>query len=536
MAVEIKQEPSNSPDQSSTYDRYQNGGVPRSWLNDFPWLEYVDGELGGVCRMCIETGHDGKLTSIEHHDLLSHAWSIAHQEAEALKEQEVAIWEAHQANRADAEIRRKYSKNISMLKSPNGENSFENPESKSHRYEQHRVRRFCKHWLSIYKWLQYDAHENIMFCKVCRKQNFGNNSFVQGSRCFKRDTLRAHDLCKEHMLAVNAESLSTAISNKKSLELEPRPTLSNKAKFLLQKLLRYFPWLLYNSDTQVLICDTCQRHSVNTLYVDCTQGLDYKVIQGHLEGKRHQTAMEAEFQSWHMMYDMASEQAGNIELEEMSQDTMQNLSGEVFIKAEPDASPLQDSLCVRSSVVFPGMEETTTEIRPTELEGNESESHDAQLFDASNTHKIPAVDSNQNEQVELDLSKPGFNAVVKPFLKNNFKGRIQPTFGKFKPEWKREFPWVHYDKELNVMVCMLCKKHKKKNSFVRGIRVFLRSFITHHIKSVKHRKATDEEMANEPDSPLLTPTQPPIVTGRVLASGHRVLMGHISATVPRFVT
>ena len=37
---------------------------------------------------------------------------------------------------------------------------------------------------------------------------------------------------------------------------------------------------------------------------------------------------------------------------------------------------------------------------------------------------------------------------------------------RFRQEWKKEFPWLHYDEEKEKMICTVCEKAKRKKSLV----------------------------------------------------------------------
>ena len=39
---------------------------------------------------------------------------------------------------------------------------------------------------------------------------------------------------------------------------------------------------------------------------------------------------------------------------------------------------------------------------------------------------------------------------------------------RFRQKWKKEFPWLHYDKEKEKMFCTVCKKANEKNPFASG--------------------------------------------------------------------
>ena len=70
------------------------------------------------------------------------------------------------------------------------------------RYERHRIRHFCQHWLERFTWLRYDEATNTMYCTYCQEVHpQSNSSFVVGNSSFRVVAVQAHEASREHQRA-----------------------------------------------------------------------------------------------------------------------------------------------------------------------------------------------------------------------------------------------------------------------------------------------------------------------------------------------
>ena len=61
-----------------------------------------------------------------------------------------------------------------------------------------RTRTFLTKWRDDFKWMEYDADSNVMFCAPCRKFD-GERRFVTGTNNFRIDALKHHEESSNHV-------------------------------------------------------------------------------------------------------------------------------------------------------------------------------------------------------------------------------------------------------------------------------------------------------------------------------------------------
>ena len=63
---------------------------------------------------------------------------------------------------------------------------------------------------------------------------------------------------------------------------------------------------------------------------------------------------------------------------------------------------------------------------------------------------------------------------------------------RFRQEWKKEFPWLHYDEEKEKMFCTVCEKAKRKNPLVDPVVDAKHSILTKHAMNNDHKVALQD--------------------------------------------
>ena len=94
---------------------------------------------------------------------------------------------------------------MTQIVDTNNNESFGPSESKHVKYEKtQRKRLYIKSWEDTWPWVKYDANNNIMYCNVCREfptvGNVKNNSFYNGCKLFRVESLKAHHTSEIHVL------------------------------------------------------------------------------------------------------------------------------------------------------------------------------------------------------------------------------------------------------------------------------------------------------------------------------------------------
>ena len=63
---------------------------------------------------------------------------------------------------------------------------------------------------------------------------------------------------------------------------------------------------------------------------------------------------------------------------------------------------------------------------------------------------------------------------------------------RFRQEWKKEFPWLHYDEEKEKTFCTVCEKVKRKNPLLDPVVDAKHSILTKHAMNNDHKVALQD--------------------------------------------
>ena len=399
---------------------------------------------------------------------------------------------------------------------------------------------FKSEWLDLFKWLIYDDINHLLYCKACILVHSGtDNDFANGCKEINISVITNHAVSASHIDAVEGtmsqvmeaerlreegetveedeeedvedvedESVTNDVSESPppvshTVESEPVKKLTTikatpKERFLVKKYLQFFPWLLYNEHVNVLVCDVCQRHGTNSLYLEVSTELEYRQLRAHMETSRHRQAEEAEVSSWHMMWDQEADGLVCGAVEDMeaepsmkdrwtNPDNIENHSGSTRYSDNLTSTPINTSSSLSSPPA--GTSPISGALTP--------KCGFAGMTAEASFHLQQAMGEHIANLTPLDLpAQETYTDIVHGSKKSSYvpkKNNIIPAFGKFKAIWLYEFPWLIYDQSKNIMKCMYCMKHGKKTTFSRGVRIFSRSCILYHSRTAKHVDAVRKE-------------------------------------------
>jgi len=119
--------------------------------------------------------------------------------------------------------------------------------------------------------------------------------------------------------------------------------------------------------------------------------------------------------------------------------------------------------------------------------------------------------SNDNVSEENNTAKASDN--VNKRLSDFESGQVDPKrkyemkrVRCFKDSWVKEFPWVAFQKEKNIMICQECQAHPdiadKSSALFKGTSNFRKDALVSHNTSVKHSRCLERSLANKHGSKL----------------------------------
>ncbi len=571
--------------ESSPSDKYRRKFCDH-WFQMFPWLLF-DRDIGMMyCQVCLDHSEDRHISfvkgnnSFKKHTLQAHEGCEVHQRAmkkagiyfppstgiggkysRSYDSPELTdspeIFENTVNDSTDLSVRERMEREKSItlqrieeenecdkhLDQNDSMGDHDDPSGESYISPDKKRRRFCRHWLVQFPWLKYDRDKGLLFCKICIKHNpTGSSSFIKGNNNMRLTTIQSHAFCREHQLAERADAFNKAFSAAEQDGVSNKKLMTPKQHFMLQKFLKFFPWLLHNTELNVVVCDVCQRHGTNSLYIDCTSELEYDIVRTHAESTRHMKCEQLEVDTWSAMWDTASVENRDFSLEDgLSSFALPMVSNAYNHSEEESSSTPQLNDMKEEKDKNDNVKQSSAKISElTNLNTSDSLDED----DAEDIKETPQKGPSANVPIlfkisetssdisphitndvafssgELDTSNPwsAYSAALAglptasfpsanihpallavddpPRRKGKYKPKksnILPAFGTFKIKWLAEFPWLTYDPISDIMKCIYCAKYNKCTTFARGVRIFSKSGLVHHTKIAKHRDSLRKE-------------------------------------------